>query len=198
MALSQRSRTILTLYSASDDVQCHRVRLVLAAKGVVYDLEIVNPKSPPEDLLDLNPVQHRADAGRSRPRAVRHRRHLRIPRRTLSASAADAGRSAVARAPAPGERAHRARLAAVRGADPGRRAAGRNRAQAPARSAAVEPAVVQGGEVLPQSGTEARRLRAGAADLAFAEPRRRAAARSACRSSITASASSAIRVSRAA
>ena len=55
MALSQRSRTILTLYSAADDVHSHRVRLVLAAKGVVYDLEIVNPKSPPEDLLDLNP-----------------------------------------------------------------------------------------------------------------------------------------------
>jgi RNA polymerase-associated protein len=55
MALSQRSRTILTLYSGSDDVQCHRVRLVLAAKGVVYDLENVNPKAPPEDLLDLNP-----------------------------------------------------------------------------------------------------------------------------------------------
>jgi RNA polymerase-associated protein len=55
MALSQRSRTVLTLYSASDDVHCHRVRLVLAAKGVVYDLETVNPKSPPEDLLDLNP-----------------------------------------------------------------------------------------------------------------------------------------------
>jgi len=31
------------------------VRLVLAAKGVVYDLVIVNPRSPPEDLLDLNP-----------------------------------------------------------------------------------------------------------------------------------------------
>jgi RNA polymerase-associated protein len=55
MALSQRSRTILTLYSAADDVQSHRVRLVLAAKGVVYDLEIVNSKAPPEDLLDLNP-----------------------------------------------------------------------------------------------------------------------------------------------
>ena len=38
MALSQRSRTVLTLYSASDCVHCHRVRLVLAAKGVVYDL----------------------------------------------------------------------------------------------------------------------------------------------------------------
>ncbi|HZQ60560.1 MAG TPA: glutathione S-transferase N-terminal domain-containing protein [Casimicrobiaceae bacterium] len=55
MALSQRSRTVLTLYSASDDVHCHRVRLVLAAKGVVYDLVVVNPRSPPEDLLDLNP-----------------------------------------------------------------------------------------------------------------------------------------------
>lgn len=55
MALSQRSRTVLTLYSASDCVQCHRVRLVLAAKGVVYDLVVVNPRSPPEDLLDLNP-----------------------------------------------------------------------------------------------------------------------------------------------
>ncbi len=55
MALSQRSRTVLTLYSASDCVHCHRVRLVLAAKGVVYDLVVVNPRSPPEDLLDLNP-----------------------------------------------------------------------------------------------------------------------------------------------
>ncbi len=55
MALSQRSRTVLTLYSANNDVQCHRVRLVLAAKGVVYDLVQVNPHSPPEDLLDLNP-----------------------------------------------------------------------------------------------------------------------------------------------
>jgi len=55
MALSQRSRTVLTLYSGSDCVHCHRVRLVLAAKGVVYDLITVNPRSPPEDLLDLNP-----------------------------------------------------------------------------------------------------------------------------------------------
>jgi stringent starvation protein A len=55
MALSQRSRTVLTLYSASDCVHCHRVRLVLAATGVVYDLVVVNPRSPPEDLLDLNP-----------------------------------------------------------------------------------------------------------------------------------------------
>ncbi|MBS0557996.1 MAG: glutathione S-transferase N-terminal domain-containing protein [Proteobacteria bacterium] len=55
MALSQRSRTILTLYSSNDDAQCHRVRLVLAAKGVVYDLVPVTAKNVPEDLLDLNP-----------------------------------------------------------------------------------------------------------------------------------------------
>ena len=55
MALSQRSRTVLTLYSSIDDAQCHRVRLVLAAKGVVYDLVPVTAKNPPEDLLDLNP-----------------------------------------------------------------------------------------------------------------------------------------------
>jgi stringent starvation protein A len=55
MALSQRSRTVLTLYSARDCIHCHRVRLVLAAKGVTYDLVPVDLDNPPEDLLDLNP-----------------------------------------------------------------------------------------------------------------------------------------------
>lgn len=57
MALSTRSRTILTLYSASDSVHCHRIRLILAAKGVSYDLVLVDPAKPPEDLIDLNPTQ---------------------------------------------------------------------------------------------------------------------------------------------
>ena len=52
-----RSRNTLTLYSALDDVVCHRVRLVLAAKGVTYDLVPVDPQAPPEDLIDLNPYQ---------------------------------------------------------------------------------------------------------------------------------------------
>ena len=55
MALSARSRTILTLYTAPDDIQCHRARLVLAAKGVAYEREPVNPDKPPADLGDLNP-----------------------------------------------------------------------------------------------------------------------------------------------
>jgi len=48
-------RNALTLFSATDDVVCHRVRLVLAAKGVTYDFIAVDPQDPPEDLIDLNP-----------------------------------------------------------------------------------------------------------------------------------------------
>jgi len=55
MVQNARSRTVLALYSAADDIQCHRVRLVLAAKGVSYDLIQVDPAKPPEDLTDLNP-----------------------------------------------------------------------------------------------------------------------------------------------
>lgn len=55
MVQNTRSRTVLALYSAADDIQCHRVRLVLAAKGVTYDLIQVDPAKPPEDLIDLNP-----------------------------------------------------------------------------------------------------------------------------------------------
>src|SRR5690606_25893518 len=55
MAASPRMRNALTLFSSEDDVLCHRVRLVLAAKGVTYDLIPVDPQDPPEDLIDLNP-----------------------------------------------------------------------------------------------------------------------------------------------
>ncbi len=55
MAASPRMRNALTLFSSVDDVLCHRARLVLAAKGVTYDLIPVDPQNPPEDLIDLNP-----------------------------------------------------------------------------------------------------------------------------------------------
>ena len=55
MAASPRMRNALTLFSSVDDVLCHRVRLVLAAKGVTYDMIPVDPQNPPEDLIDLNP-----------------------------------------------------------------------------------------------------------------------------------------------
>lgn len=55
MAASSRIRNALTLFSSPDCVVCHRVRLVLAAKGVSYELVPVDTANPPEDLLDLNP-----------------------------------------------------------------------------------------------------------------------------------------------
>lgn len=56
MVASPRLRNALTLFSSRDSVICHRVRLVLAAKGVTYDLiTVVDPANPPEDLRDLNP-----------------------------------------------------------------------------------------------------------------------------------------------
>ena len=55
MAASVRMRNTLTLFSSNDDVLCHRVRLVLAAKGVTFDFVPVDPQNPPEDLIDLNP-----------------------------------------------------------------------------------------------------------------------------------------------
>ena len=55
MATSSRVRNNLTLFSGVDDVLSHRVRLVLAAKGVSYDFIAVDPTRPPEDLIDLNP-----------------------------------------------------------------------------------------------------------------------------------------------
>lgn len=55
MVQSARSRTVLTLYTTADDIQCHRVRLLLAAKGVSYERVMVEPGQPPEDLVDLNP-----------------------------------------------------------------------------------------------------------------------------------------------
>lgn len=55
MMTSPRIRNALTLFSSPDCVVCHRVRLVLAAKGVSYDLVAVDTRNPLEDLLDLNP-----------------------------------------------------------------------------------------------------------------------------------------------
>ena len=52
-----RTRTVLTLFSARDAIESHRARLILAAKGVSYDLVMVEPGREPEDLAELNPTQ---------------------------------------------------------------------------------------------------------------------------------------------
>jgi len=52
-----RARTVLTLYSERNGLESHRARLVLAAKGVAYELVLVDAAKPPDDLIELNPLR---------------------------------------------------------------------------------------------------------------------------------------------
>jgi RNA polymerase-associated protein len=45
----------MTLFSGDTDVYSHRVRIVLAEKGINVDIVSVDTGNPPEDLIDLNP-----------------------------------------------------------------------------------------------------------------------------------------------
>ncbi|HWG11473.1 MAG TPA: glutathione S-transferase N-terminal domain-containing protein [Rhodanobacteraceae bacterium] len=55
MTQTARSRSVLTLFTAAENVQCHRVRMVLAAKGVGYDRAEETLGKPSEELLQFNP-----------------------------------------------------------------------------------------------------------------------------------------------
>lgn len=48
-------RSSMTFYSGSDDHYSHRVRIVLAEKGVAVDVIEVSDDNSPEELADLNP-----------------------------------------------------------------------------------------------------------------------------------------------
>jgi stringent starvation protein A len=48
-------RTIMSLYSDSDDVYSHQVRIVLAEKGVNVDILPVKKGTLPDELLTVNP-----------------------------------------------------------------------------------------------------------------------------------------------
>ncbi len=50
-------RSVMTLYSGALCPYSHRVRIVLAEKGVSVDILNVDPENPPEELLELNPYQ---------------------------------------------------------------------------------------------------------------------------------------------
>jgi RNA polymerase-associated protein len=55
MAVITNKRSVMTLYSSALDVLSHRVRIVLAVKGVSNEVINVEPRAKPEDLLELNP-----------------------------------------------------------------------------------------------------------------------------------------------
>ncbi|NND44489.1 MAG: stringent starvation protein A [Xanthomonadales bacterium] len=56
MSVQARGRSTMALYSSSESIECHRVRFVLAEKGI--NVEIVDIDADPsaaEDLAELNP-----------------------------------------------------------------------------------------------------------------------------------------------
>jgi len=55
MAVITNKRSVMTLYSGSNDPYSHRARIVLAEKNVTYEVNEVEPGNLPEDLIDLNP-----------------------------------------------------------------------------------------------------------------------------------------------
>ncbi len=57
MALIASRRSVMTLFSSPTDPFCHRARVVLAEKGITYEIADVEPDNLPEDLVDLNPYQ---------------------------------------------------------------------------------------------------------------------------------------------
>ena len=55
MAVAANKRSVMTLYSGSDDLFSHQTRIVLAEKGVTVEIAFVEQGNQPEDLLQLNP-----------------------------------------------------------------------------------------------------------------------------------------------
>ncbi|MDX1487759.1 MAG: glutathione S-transferase N-terminal domain-containing protein [Acidiferrobacterales bacterium] len=55
MAVVANRKSVITLFSEPTCWLSHRSRIVLAEKGVGFEVCDVDPNDPPEDLLDLNP-----------------------------------------------------------------------------------------------------------------------------------------------
>lgn len=55
VSIMTNKRSIMTLYSGALDAYSHRVRIVLAEKGVTFDLYEVDQHNKPEELAELNP-----------------------------------------------------------------------------------------------------------------------------------------------
>ena len=55
MALVANRRSVMSLFSSASCPQSHRVRVVLAEKGITVEIVEVDNHQKPEDLIDLNP-----------------------------------------------------------------------------------------------------------------------------------------------
>lgn len=55
MAVVTNKRSVMTLYSGSNDPYSHRARIVLAEKGVTFDLYEIDVDSQADALVEINP-----------------------------------------------------------------------------------------------------------------------------------------------
>ena len=55
MAVIANKKSVMTLFSNGTDLYSHRVRIVLAEKGISFETVEVDGSNPPEDLMELNP-----------------------------------------------------------------------------------------------------------------------------------------------
>lgn len=57
MAVIANRRSVMTLFSNASCPHSHRVRMVLAEKGMSVEIVNIDPDNLPEDLIDLSPYQ---------------------------------------------------------------------------------------------------------------------------------------------
>lgn len=55
MALIANRKSVMTLFTGDTDIDSHRVRIVLAEKGINVELHYVEAHELPEDLIEMNP-----------------------------------------------------------------------------------------------------------------------------------------------
>jgi len=55
MAVVANRKSVMTIFTGANDLYSHRVRIVLAEKGINFEAVDVDPANPPEDLMELNP-----------------------------------------------------------------------------------------------------------------------------------------------
>lgn len=55
MATNASRKSVMTLFCSPNCAYSHRTRIVLFEKGIAADIEYVNVRQPPDDLLALNP-----------------------------------------------------------------------------------------------------------------------------------------------
>ena len=92
-ALLANRRSVMSLYSDPTDPASHAVRFVLAEKAINVEIHQVTMENKPEDLNDLNPYSAILTLVDRDLVLYEPSDHHGVPRRTFSASAADAGRS---------------------------------------------------------------------------------------------------------